>query len=87
MSGSQVSGAESGTLFRGCYLHFFSGGVAAQFFGYYITEFATYSVTYAGLASVMAALIFLYLMAALFILGAEFNGRLIAGQMERAGPG
>ena len=59
-------------------------GVAAQLFGYYINEFATYSVTYAGLASVMAALIFLYLMAALFILGAEFNGRLIAARKETA---
>jgi len=61
-------------------------GLAARLFGYYIAEFATYSVTYAGLAGVMAALIFLYLMAALFILGAELNGRLILAREQPAEP-
>lgn len=45
-------------------------------FEIYLSRFASYSVTYAGLAGVMAALVFLYAMAAIFILGAEFNGRL-----------
>lgn len=45
-------------------------------FSYYMAKFATYSATYAGLAGVMAALIFLYLMAAILVLGAEFNGAL-----------
>lgn len=50
---------------------------AVRGFGYYLAKFADYSATYAGLAGAMAALIFLYLMAAILILGAEFNGALI----------
>ncbi|WP_170557220.1 YihY/virulence factor BrkB family protein [Ruegeria atlantica] len=46
-------------------------------FSIYIAQFATYSATYAGLAGVMAALIFLYLCAAILILGAEYNGALM----------
>ncbi|MEX0307658.1 MAG: YihY/virulence factor BrkB family protein [Ruegeria sp.] len=46
-------------------------------FSIYIAQFATYSATYAGLAGVMAALIFLYLCSAMLILGAEYNGALI----------
>ncbi len=46
-------------------------------FSIYIGKFATYSATYAGLAGAMAALIFLYLCAAMLILGAEFNGALM----------
>ncbi|WP_406644742.1 YihY/virulence factor BrkB family protein [Aliisedimentitalea scapharcae] len=46
-------------------------------FAYYIAQFASYSATYAGLAGAMAALIFLYLNAAILILGAEFNGALL----------
>lgn len=52
-------------------------GAAAQVFAYYVTRFAVYGATYAGLAGAMAALIFMYLMAAILILGAEFNGALI----------
>ncbi len=46
-------------------------------FAAYVGGFASYSATYAGLAGAMAALIFLYLNAAILILGAEFNGALI----------
>ena len=46
-------------------------------FSFYVAQFATYSATYAGLAGAMAALIFLYLCAAILILGAEFNGALM----------
>lgn len=46
-------------------------------FSVYISQFATYSATYAGLAGAMAALIFLYLCSAMLILGAEYNGALI----------
>ncbi|MBO9445006.1 YihY/virulence factor BrkB family protein [Ruegeria sp. R14_0] len=46
-------------------------------FSIYIAQFATYSATYAGLAGVMAALIFLYLCAAILIFGAEYNGALM----------
>jgi membrane protein len=49
-------------------------------FSYYLQTFADYSATYAGLAGAMAALIFLYLMAAILILGAELNGALLNGR-------
>jgi membrane protein len=43
-------------------------------FGRYLANFAyTYVTYYAGLASVMAALVFLYLVAMIFIYGAELN--------------
>jgi membrane protein len=46
-------------------------------FGRYLASFAyTYVTYYAGLASVMAALVFLYLVAMIFIYGAELNAAL-----------
>ena len=48
----------------------------ANGFSIYVTKFATYSVTYAGLAGAMGALIFLNLMSAILIYGAEFNNAL-----------
>ncbi|MHA6261804.1 YihY/virulence factor BrkB family protein [Arenibacterium sp. CAU 1754] len=54
-------------------------------FSYYVAYFADYSATYAGLAGAMAALIFLYLMAAILILGAEFNGALMRDRAARTG--
>lgn len=47
--------------------------VAAKVFSLYLKYFATYSATYAGLAGIMTALIFLYLMAVILIFGAEYN--------------
>ena len=44
----------------------------ALLFATYLQRFSTYVATYAGLASIMIALIFLYIVAAIFILGAEF---------------
>lgn len=51
-------------------------------FAYYVGSFAQYSATYAGLAGAMAAMIFLYVNAAILILGAEFNGVLMSGPAE-----
>lgn len=51
---------------------------AASVFGYYISMFSTYASTYAGLAGVMAALVFLDLNALCFILGAEINAAIVA---------
>lgn len=48
--------------------------LVAQGFSYYLRHFVSYSVTYAGLAGVMAALVFMYLMSAILIFGAEING-------------
>ncbi|MCD9147917.1 YihY/virulence factor BrkB family protein [Pseudophaeobacter flagellatus] len=46
-------------------------------FAFYISAIAQYSATYAGLAGAMAAMIFLYVNAAILILGAEYNSALI----------
>jgi membrane protein len=47
---------------------------AGTLFGRYLAEFAfTYSIYYAGLASPMIALVFLYVSASIFIYGAELN--------------
>ncbi|WP_037315621.1 YihY/virulence factor BrkB family protein [Ruegeria halocynthiae] len=54
-------------------------------FSIYIGQFASYSATYAGLAGAMAALIFLYLCAAILILGAEYNGALMDLQSKSDG--
>jgi len=48
--------------------------VAGEIFGRYLADFAyTYVSYYAGLASAMIALVFLYLIASIFIYGAELN--------------
>lgn len=42
-------------------------------FGEYLSRFDSYVTTYAGLASIMAALVFLYMTASIFIYGAQLN--------------
>lgn len=51
--------------------------LAAAIFGYYLATFANYAATYAGLASVMIVLIFLYMTGVIFMLGAEVNAALM----------
>jgi membrane protein len=47
-------------------------------FGQYLTRFASnYVTTYAGLASVVIALVFLYFIAAIFVYGGELNAAII----------
>ena len=46
---------------------------SAMVFASYLSNFANYFSTYAGLASIMVALVFLYILAAIFIVGAEIN--------------
>jgi membrane protein len=54
--------------------------VAATTFGFYLAEFpANYVSTYAGLASVMIALVFLYLTASIFVFGGELNAAIKRG--------
>ena len=54
--------------------------VAATAFGFYLAEFpANYVTTYAGLASVMIALVFLYLTATIFVFGGEINAAIKRG--------
>lgn len=48
--------------------------IAGAIFGFYLSRFAyTYVTTYAGLASVMIALVFLYMTASIFLYGGELN--------------
>jgi membrane protein len=48
--------------------------IAGELFGDYLSRFAyTYVSYYAGLASAMIALVFLYLIASIFIYGGELN--------------
>ncbi len=55
----------------------FSAGFG-ELFGIYLSKFATnYVSTYAGLASVMIALAFLYAVASIFLLGGELNASLL----------
>jgi membrane protein len=55
-------------------------------FGSYLAEFArNYVTTYAGLASFMIALVFLYLIAAIFIFGGELNAAISRAKHERRG--
>lgn len=49
----------------------------ALMFASYLKEFANYVTTYAGLASIMIAIVFLYILAAIFILGAEINAAIM----------
>lgn len=65
-------------LLPGVMLTLLLWAIAGSGFAIYVGSFAQYSATYAGLAGAMAAMIFLYLNAAILILGAEFNGALIA---------
>jgi membrane protein len=59
--------------------------VAGVAFGSYLAEFAlNYVNTYAGLASVMIALVFLYMLAAIFIFGGELNAALMRARIKRS---
>ena len=49
-----------------------------EVFGAYLGQFArNYVSTYAGLASAMVALVFLYSMAAIFVYGGELNAAIM----------
>jgi membrane protein len=58
----------------------FGAGIA---FGSYLGEFAQgYVTTYAGLASVIIAIVFLYWTASIFILGGELNAAILRAKRE-----
>jgi membrane protein len=58
--------------------------VAGEVFGRYLSEFAhTYVSYYAGLASAMIALMFLYLTASIFIYGGELNAAIRDARRRR----
>ncbi len=61
---------------------------AGTAFGRYLAEFSfTYVNTYAGLASAMIALVFLYWTASIFIYGGELNAALMFSRQKRDAPG
>ncbi|WP_238120539.1 MULTISPECIES: YihY/virulence factor BrkB family protein [unclassified Xanthobacter] len=58
--------------------------VGASAFGTYLAEFpGNYVSTYAGLSSVMIALVFLYLTASIFVFGGEFNAAIARDRQAR----
>jgi membrane protein len=58
--------------------------VSGIVFGQYLARFANNYVTmYAGLASVIIALVFLYFIAAIFVFGGELNAAIIKSQIAR----
>jgi membrane protein len=53
-------------------------------FGWYLEHYpGAYASTYGGLATAMAALVFLYTLAAIFLFGGELNGTIIAAKRRR----
>jgi membrane protein len=56
--------------------------VSGVVFGQYLARFANNYVTmYAGLASVIIALVFLYFIAAIFVYGGELNAAIIKSRL------
>jgi len=47
--------------------------IGSSLFAAYLDRFSSYVTTYAGLASIMIAVVFLYIVSAVFILGGEMN--------------
>ncbi len=53
-------------------------------FGWYLENYpGAYASTYGGLATAMAALVFLYTLAAIFLYGGEINGTVLAARRRR----
>lgn len=70
-----------GTIWPGIALTLVLWLVSGIAFGAYLESFSgSYVTMYAGLATAMVALVFLYAMAAIFLLGAELNGALVEGR-------
>jgi len=56
--------------------------ISGTVFGQYLARFANNYVTmYAGLASVIIALVFLYFLAAIFVYGGELNAAIIKSRL------
>jgi len=48
---------------------------ATMFFGWYVTNYANYSVVYGSLSAAIALLVWLYILSIIVLLGAEFNAQ------------
>jgi len=61
--------------------------VASLAFAQYLASFANYVSTYAGLASVVVAMVFLYMLSVIFIIGGEINAAIMFYRNRRQQPG
>jgi membrane protein len=48
---------------------------ATILFGWYVTNYASYSVVYGSLSAAIALLVWLYMLSMIVLLGAEFNAQ------------
>ena len=77
-------------LLPGVALTFITSIAFSEAFGFYLSEFVrNYISMYAGLASAMIALVYLYWVALLFVFGGELNASIIRAREKRRyeGPG
>jgi membrane protein len=69
-------------ILPGIVFTFVASLVSGIVFGHYLARFANNYVTmYAGLASVIIALVFLYFIAAIFVYGGELNAAIIKSRL------
>lgn len=66
-----------GDILPGILLTLIAWLAAAMAFAKYLETFANYVSTYAGLTSIMVAIVFLYMLSAIFIIGAEINAAIM----------
>ncbi|APG92274.1 YihY/virulence factor BrkB family protein [Sinorhizobium americanum] len=57
--------------------------IGAYAFASYLAAFSNYVATYAGLASIVIVLVFLYMVGAIFIVGAEINAAILKFKVKR----
>jgi membrane protein len=71
-------------ILPGVALTFVASIAFGEAFGIYLSEYLrNYIATYAGLASAMIALIYLYWVALLFVFGGELNAAIMRARQER----
>ena len=75
-----------GDILPGVALTFVASIAFGETFGIYLNRYLrNYIATYAGLASVMIALIYLYWVALLFVFGGELNAAIMRARQQQAG--
>jgi membrane protein len=57
---------------------------ATMFFGWYVTNYANYSVVYGSLSAAIALLVWLYILSIIVLLGAEFNAQVYPKTIHNA---
>lgn len=65
----------------------FAWVTGSNLFASYLEQFSTYATTYAGLASIMIAVVFLYINSVIFIMGGELNAAIRRYREARARAG